>query len=124
MTKPWKYHRLCGHTSIAARAFSLLTLSGMTCRGIREMKSGASAALRIALCSARSDAVNAQAEGQLIQPASATIGYGSNSDRFRVVLAPNYSKELGLGLRGAAAAYLTDAVALGLIVEYGGNKRG
>lgn len=41
----------------------------------------------------------------------------------QVEIAPNYSEELGWSLKGAAGAYLTDSVALGLIVEYGENKQ-
>jgi hypothetical protein len=89
------------------------------------MKANTSFALKMALLPTvfAATAVAAQADGQVVQPASATIGYSSDNDRFRVELAPTYSEELGLSMRGAAGAYLTDAMALGLIVEYGENKR-
>ncbi len=41
--------------------------------------------------------------------------------RFEVT--PNYSEDLGWSIKGAAGGYLTDDIALGLIVEYGENKR-
>jgi hypothetical protein len=58
-----------------------------------------------------------------IQQAASMLHYSGGNDRFRVEVAPNYSEELGWSLKGAAGGYLTDAMALGLIVEYGENKR-
>ncbi len=58
-----------------------------------------------------------------IEQGSLYLHYGGGNDRFRVEVAPNYSEELGFSLKGAAGGYLTDAMALGLIVEYGENKR-
>lgn len=58
-----------------------------------------------------------------IQQAASMLHYSGGNDRFRVEVAPNYSEELGFSLKGAAGGYLTDAMALGLIVEYGENKR-
>jgi hypothetical protein len=58
-----------------------------------------------------------------IEQASQYLHYSGGNDRFRVELAPNYSEELGFSMKGAAGGYLTDAIALGLIVEYGENKR-
>lgn len=57
----------------------------------------------------------------LIVPAS-SLQLDSANDRMRVEVAPNYSEELGWSIKGAAGAYLTDEMALGLIVEYGENK--
>lgn len=58
-----------------------------------------------------------------IQQAASMLHYSGGNDRFRVEVAPNYSEELGFSLKGAAGGYITDAMALGLIVEYGENKR-
>jgi hypothetical protein len=58
-----------------------------------------------------------------IEQAASMLHYSGGNDRFRVELAPNYSEELGFSMKGAAGGYLTDAIALGLIVEYGENKR-
>lgn len=58
-----------------------------------------------------------------IEQAASLLHYSGGNDRFRVEIAPNYSEELGFSLKGAAGGYLTDAMALGLIVEYGENKR-
>lgn len=58
-----------------------------------------------------------------IEQASQYLRYSGGNDRFRVEIAPNYSEELGFSLKGAAGAYLSDEIALGLIVEYGENKR-
>jgi hypothetical protein len=58
-----------------------------------------------------------------IQQTSQHLLYSGGNDRYRVEGAPNYSEELGFSLKGAVGGYLTDAVALGLIVEYGENKR-
>lgn len=54
-----------------------------------------------------------------IEQASQHLRYSGGNDRFRVEVAPNYSEEFGFSLKGAAGGYLTDALALGLIVEYG-----
>jgi hypothetical protein len=58
-----------------------------------------------------------------VEQASQYLHYSGGNDRFRVEVAPNYSEELGFSLKGAAGGYLTDAMALGLIVEYGEDKR-
>lgn len=58
-----------------------------------------------------------------IEQASQALSYGGGNDQYRIELTPNYSEELGFSMRGAVGAYLTDAIALGLIVEYGGNKQ-
>jgi hypothetical protein len=58
-----------------------------------------------------------------IEQAASLLHYSGGNDRFRVEVAPNYSEELGVSLKGAAGGYLTDAFALGLIVEYGEDKR-
>jgi hypothetical protein len=58
-----------------------------------------------------------------IEQASSMLLYSGDNDRFGVEVAPNYSEELGFSLKGAVGGYLTDAMALGLIVEYGENKR-
>jgi hypothetical protein len=58
-----------------------------------------------------------------IQQAASMLHYIGGNDRFRVEVAPNYSEELGFSLKGAVGGFLTDAMALGLIVEYGENKR-
>jgi hypothetical protein len=58
-----------------------------------------------------------------IQQAASMLHYSGGDDRYRVEVAPNYSEELGFSLKGAVGGYLTDAMALGLIVEYGENKR-
>jgi hypothetical protein len=58
-----------------------------------------------------------------IEQAASLLRYSGGNDRFRVEIAPNYSEELGWSLKGAAGGYLTDAMALGLIVEYGEDKR-
>lgn len=64
-------------------------------------------------------------EGQtiMIEKAASLLHYSGGNDRMRVEIAPNYSEELGWSIKGAAASYLTDEVALGLIVEYGEDKR-
>lgn len=64
-------------------------------------------------------------EGQTvtIEQAASVLQYSGGNDRMRVEIAPNYSEELGWSLKGAAGGYLTDEVALGLIVEYGEDKR-
>ena len=58
-----------------------------------------------------------------IERASQYLHYSGGNDRMRVEVAPNYSEELGFSLKGAVGGYLTDAMALGLIVEYGEHKR-
>lgn len=58
-----------------------------------------------------------------IDQAASLMHYSGGNDRFRVEVAPNYSEELGVSLKGAAGGYLTDSLALGLIVEYGEDKR-
>ncbi len=58
-----------------------------------------------------------------IQQAASMLHYSGGNDSYRVEIAPNYSEELGFSLKGAVGGYLTDAMALGLIVEYGENKR-
>jgi hypothetical protein len=58
-----------------------------------------------------------------IQQAASMMHYSGGNDSYRVEIAPNYSEELGFSLKGAVGGYLTDAMALGLIVEYGENKR-
>jgi hypothetical protein len=58
-----------------------------------------------------------------IQQAASMLHYSGGNDSYRVEIAPNYSEELGFSLRGAVGGYLTYAMALGLIVEYGENKR-
>ncbi len=58
-----------------------------------------------------------------VEHASQYLHYSGGNDSYRVEIAPNYSEELGFSLRGAAGGYLTDALALGLIVEYGEDKR-
>lgn len=51
------------------------------------------------------------------------LHFSGGNDRMRVEVAPNYSEELGFSMKGAAGSYLTDSTALGLIVEYGKNRR-
>ena len=58
-----------------------------------------------------------------VEQASQYLHYSGGNDRMRVEIAPNYSEELGFSLKGAVGSYLTDAMALGLIVEYGEHKR-
>jgi len=58
-----------------------------------------------------------------IEQASQSLHYSGGNDRMRVEIAPNYSEELGFSLKGAVGGYLTDEIALGLIVEYGEHKR-
>lgn len=58
-----------------------------------------------------------------IAQASQLLGYAGGNDQMRISIAPRYSEELGLSVRGAAGRYLSDEIALGLIVEYGENKR-
>ena len=58
-----------------------------------------------------------------IQQAAAMLHYTSGNDRLRIQAAPKYSEELGWSVLGATGGYITDAMALGLIVEYGDNKR-
>lgn len=72
---------------------------------------------------AQSEVFDAPNGGITIQQASEHAHYSSGNDRMRVEIAPNYSEELGFSLKGAVGSYLTDEIALGLIVEYGENKR-
>ena len=65
----------------------------------------------------------APSDQMTIEQASQHLHYSGGNDRLRVEIAPNYSEELGWSLKGAAGGYLTDEVALGLIVEYGEDKR-
>ena len=58
-----------------------------------------------------------------IEQAGQMLHYSGGNDRTRVEFSPNYSKELGWSLKGAAGSYITDQMALGLIVEYGADKR-
>jgi len=58
-----------------------------------------------------------------IQQAFSYMRYSGGDDRVQFEIAPNYSEDLGFSLKGAVGAYLTDELALGLIVEYGENKR-
>jgi hypothetical protein len=58
-----------------------------------------------------------------IQQASQILNYSGGNERMRVEISPNYSEELGWTVKGAAGSYLTDDIALGLIVEYGQNKK-
>lgn len=58
-----------------------------------------------------------------IQQASQILNYSGGNERMRVEIASNYSEELGWTVKGAAGSYLTDDIALGLIVEYGQNKK-
>lgn len=58
-----------------------------------------------------------------IEQVSDYLHYSGGNDRMRVEIAPSFSEELGFSLKGAVGSYLTDAIALGLIVEYGENKR-
>jgi hypothetical protein len=58
-----------------------------------------------------------------VEQAASMLHYSGGNDRMRVEIAPNYSEELGFSLKGAVGSYLTDAMALGLIVEYGEHKR-
>lgn len=51
------------------------------------------------------------------------LNYAVGNERARAEVSPRYSEALGFSMMGAAGAYLTDAFALGLIVEYGENKR-
>lgn len=62
-------------------------------------------------------------EPVIIEQASKYFYHSDSSDRFRLVVAPNYSEKFGFSMKAAAGGYLTDAVALGLIVEYGEDKR-
>lgn len=68
---------------------------------------------------------NNQVDGETltVEQASHYLRYSGGSDRYRIELAPNYSEELGFSMKGAAGGYLSDEIALGLIVEYGENKR-
>jgi hypothetical protein len=66
---------------------------------------------------------NASNDSLTIEQASQSLHYSGGNDRMRVEIAPNYSEELGFSLKGAVGGYLTDAMALGLIVEYGEHKR-
>jgi hypothetical protein len=54
---------------------------------------------------------------------SPVFTYAAGNERARAEVSPRYSESLGFSLMGAAGAYITDRVALGLIVEYGENKR-
>jgi hypothetical protein len=84
----------------------------------------ASSALISAQAAMASDTLDTQANQSLsIEQASQYLHYSGGNDRYRVELAPNYSEELGFSMKGAVGGYLTDAMALGLIVEYGENKR-
>ena len=58
-----------------------------------------------------------------MEAASQRLSHSAGNDRYRIEIAPNYSEELGVSLKGVAGAYLSDEIALGLIVEYGENKR-
>jgi hypothetical protein len=58
-----------------------------------------------------------------VEQAASMLHYSGSNDRMRVEIAPNYSEELGFSLKSAVGSYLTDAMALGLIVEYGEHKR-
>ena len=61
--------------------------------------------------------------GVKIEQAASLLHYSGGNDSQRFEVAPNYSEELGWSLRAAAGSYLGDAVALGVIVEYGQNKQ-
>lgn len=58
-----------------------------------------------------------------IEQASQLLQFAAGNDHARLELSPNYSDELGWSFRGVAGSHLTDEIALGLLVEYGQNKR-
>jgi hypothetical protein len=62
-------------------------------------------------------------QSNTVEQASQYLHYSDGNDRMRVEIAPNYSEELGFSLKGAVGSYLSDEIALGLIVEYGEHKR-
>lgn len=81
-----------------------------------------------AMCLSNAAMANEPSQYQLgpnltVQQAASMLHYSGGNDRYRVELAPNYSEELGFSMKGAVGGYLTDAMALGLIVEYGESKR-
>jgi hypothetical protein len=83
----------------------------------------ATAALFLTSAAMAGDTANASNDNLTIEQASQSLHYSGGNDRMRVEIAPNYSEELGFSLKGAVGGYLTDAMALGLIVEYGEHKR-
>lgn len=58
-----------------------------------------------------------------IEQAASLLHYSNGNDQMRLEVAPNYSEELGWSVKGAAGTYLSDTAAIGLLVEYGTNKR-
>jgi hypothetical protein len=58
-----------------------------------------------------------------IQQSASMMAYDAGNDRARVSIAPNWSDELGWSVRASAGSYMGDAVALGVIVEYGKDKQ-
>ena len=101
-----------------------MTISTMKMRRIALAGLLASSALISTQAALASDTFDANANQSLsIEQASQHLRYSGGNDRYRVEIAPNYSEELGFSLKGAVGGYLTDAMALGLIVEYGEHKR-
>ena len=83
----------------------------------------ATAALFVTASAMAGETSDASNSNVTIEQAASLLHYSGGNDRFRVEVAPSYSEELGVSLKGAAGGYLTDAMALGLIVEYGEDKR-
>lgn len=87
------------------------------------LMSAAAAAMLLSTAAMANDPTQDNGRTLSIEQASQLLHFSGGNDRMRVELAPNYSEELGFSMKGAVGGYLTDAMALGLIVEYGEHKR-
>lgn len=66
---------------------------------------------------------SAMAAEPTVKQAASLLHYSHANDRMRLEVSPNYSEQLGWSLRGAAATSLSESAAIGVLVEYGSNKR-
>lgn len=76
----------------------------------------------LAYASDAPDAAAPQNTASTFSPFSPTL-FGGGNNWARYEFSPNWSQELGLSLRGAFASHITNDIAVGLIAEYGENKR-
>lgn len=63
------------------------------------------------------------ATGAMAGETTAPVPPAGGQQNLQYSLSPHYSEDLGLSLRGALGGYVSSDVALGLLVEYGRDKR-
>jgi hypothetical protein len=101
---------------VSFRAGELLMYKMMLRAGV------ALTAVTVATAGAFADALAAN-RSITIEQAASYFHFSTGNDRVRMEVAPNYSEDLGWSVKGVVGGYVSDEIALGMIVEYGENKR-